>query len=234
MFDIGWSELLVIGVVALIVVGPKDLPVMFRTLGRITGKARAMAREFSRAMDDAARESGVNDISRDLKAATSKKALGLDVLEKAADRFEKWDPKLPSGQTQAKPAAAGAATPAATPMGPATQALADDRAAAGAARNGSAEPPVALPDPAAQSPAPGTIPAPGTPAPGTPAPGNIAKAAPEASPVKRIAKTRSRPDAAADPARKPAKVAKPKAPRAEAPPAEPPKRKRAKTDKGDA
>ena len=51
MFDLGWSELMMIGVVALIVVGPKDLPVMFRTIGRYTGKAKAMAREFSRAMD---------------------------------------------------------------------------------------------------------------------------------------------------------------------------------------
>ena len=53
MFDIGWSEMLVVGVVALIVVGPKDLPKMFHTLGEMTGKARGMAREFQRAMDAA-------------------------------------------------------------------------------------------------------------------------------------------------------------------------------------
>ena len=58
MLDLGWSELLVIGIVALIVVGPKDLPVLFRNLGRFMGKARGMAREFSRAMNDAADESG--------------------------------------------------------------------------------------------------------------------------------------------------------------------------------
>ena len=56
MFDLGWTELLVIGVVALIVVGPKDLPMLFRNVGRFVGKARGMAREFSRAMEDAAAE----------------------------------------------------------------------------------------------------------------------------------------------------------------------------------
>ena len=40
MFDLGWTEMLVVGVVALIVVGPKDLPVMFRTVGRAVGKAK--------------------------------------------------------------------------------------------------------------------------------------------------------------------------------------------------
>ena len=49
MFDIGWTELMVVGIVALIVVGPKDLPGMFRTLGRFTGKAKGMARDFQSA-----------------------------------------------------------------------------------------------------------------------------------------------------------------------------------------
>jgi sec-independent protein translocase protein TatB len=92
MFDLGWSELLVIGVVALIVVGPKDLPMMFRTLGRFTGKMRGMAREFSRAMDDAANESGVKDMAKDLKTATNPRKMGLDALDDAAKSFEKWEP----------------------------------------------------------------------------------------------------------------------------------------------
>ena len=69
MPDIGWMELLLIGIVALIVVGPKDLPMMFRRVGQFTGRIRAMARDFQRAMDDAADESGMSDLNRDLRNA---------------------------------------------------------------------------------------------------------------------------------------------------------------------
>ncbi len=113
MFDIGWTELLLIGIVALIVVGPKDLPVMFHTLGRFTAKARSMAREFTRAMDDAAKESGVADVAKDLKTMTSARNMGLDKVKDAATKFEKWDPMKSSDK----------------PKGPATQALSEERAA---------------------------------------------------------------------------------------------------------
>ena len=104
MFDIGMSELLIIGVVALIVVGPKDLPGMFRTLGRFTAKIKAMGREFSRAMDNAADEAGVNEIKDSLNAAANPKKFGLDKLKEAATDFENWDP-MKSGDTKvpAKP-----------------------------------------------------------------------------------------------------------------------------------
>ncbi|MFT4795154.1 MAG: sec-independent protein translocase protein TatB [Paracoccaceae bacterium] len=69
MLDIGLSELLVIGALALIVVGPKELPGMLRNAGRMVAKARGMAREFQGAMEDAAREADVKeftDIKRDM------------------------------------------------------------------------------------------------------------------------------------------------------------------------
>lgn len=90
--DLGMSELLVIGIVALIVIGPKDLPEMFRQLGRLTAKLRAMSREFSRAMEQAANETGVADVAKDLRAATDPKSMGLNAVKDAVDKFEKWDP----------------------------------------------------------------------------------------------------------------------------------------------
>ena len=89
MFDVGWTELLLIGVVALIVIGPKDLPMMFHTLGRITARARGMAREFSSAMEDAAKASGLQEATkdlRDLQKMTSPRAMGLDALARGAVR----------------------------------------------------------------------------------------------------------------------------------------------------
>lgn len=83
MFGLGMSEMVVIGVVALIVIGPKDLPGLFRTMGQVTGKARTMAREFTRAMESAADESGVKDISKSLRAATNPAKFGTDKLKEA-------------------------------------------------------------------------------------------------------------------------------------------------------
>ena len=142
MFDIGWMELMVIGVVALIVVGPKDLPEMFRQLGRFTSKIRSMGREFSRAMEQAAKESGVDEVRRDLKAVSNPVSTGMQSLKSAADKFEKWDPVKnaatpsqplkpapmpPSPPPAVSSAAAGPAVSA--PAGPATQALLDKQSA---------------------------------------------------------------------------------------------------------
>jgi|UniRef100_UPI0040476253 sec-independent protein translocase protein TatB len=102
MFGLGWSEMVLVAIVALIVIGPKDLPGLFRTMGQMTGKARGMAREFSRAMEAAADDAGVKDISRSLKAAANPQKFGVDKLREA------------TGMTH----------------GPATQALSEERAAA--------------------------------------------------------------------------------------------------------
>ncbi|MEM7488460.1 MAG: Sec-independent protein translocase protein TatB [Pseudomonadota bacterium] len=97
MLDIGFSELLVIGIVALIVVGPKDLPKMFRALGEFTGKARRMAREFQTAMNDAAGESGVSEITADLRKMANPKKYGIDKIKEATDELKPWKPDETTG-----------------------------------------------------------------------------------------------------------------------------------------
>ncbi|WP_294621502.1 Sec-independent protein translocase protein TatB [uncultured Roseovarius sp.] len=87
MLDLGWTELLVIGIVALIVVGPKDLPGMFRTVGNFVGKAKRMARDFSQAMNDAADDAGVRDVSDTLRKASNPVGSAMDEAKKATSTF---------------------------------------------------------------------------------------------------------------------------------------------------
>lgn len=84
MFDLGWTEMLLIGIVALIVVGPKDLPGLFRTIGQFVGKAKGMAREFSSAMNAAADEAGVSEINKTIKAAANPQKFGVDKIREAS------------------------------------------------------------------------------------------------------------------------------------------------------
>ena len=122
MFDLGWTELLVIGVVALIVVGPKDLPVLFRNVGRWVGKARGMAREFSRAMNEAADDAGVSEISKGLKAATNPVGTAMDGVKDAARDLTKgidptkFDPESETGKLAADRAEAARKIQAATAL----------------------------------------------------------------------------------------------------------------------
>jgi len=99
MFDIGWLELLIIGIVALIVVGPKDLPGMFRTAGQFMGKARGMAREFQRSMEAAADESGLKEASDGLKGL---KDIGNMNPGSAAKNYAKNFSKDAVGSDEAK------------------------------------------------------------------------------------------------------------------------------------
>lgn len=109
MFGMGGVEMLVIGIVALIVVGPKDLPMLFRNVGQFVGKARGMAREFQFAMNKAVDESGMKDISKTLKTATNPIGSAFDsVKEAAADATKdlntslKIDPDSETGNLAAK------------------------------------------------------------------------------------------------------------------------------------
>ena len=65
-FGIGYTELVVIALVAVIVIGPKDLPKVLRAFGRTTAKLRAMAREFQGHLDQAMREAGVDEVKKEI------------------------------------------------------------------------------------------------------------------------------------------------------------------------
>ncbi|SHM71715.1 Sec-independent protein translocase protein TatB [Roseibium suaedae] len=80
MFDIGWTEIMVIVCVAIIVVGPKDLPRMLRTVGQMIGKARRLSREFQSTFNEAIREAeqqaGIDEMRKQVEAAGNTNPLG--------------------------------------------------------------------------------------------------------------------------------------------------------------
>jgi sec-independent protein translocase protein TatB len=69
MLDVGWTEILVIAIVLIIVVGPKDLPQMLRTFGRMVSKMRGMASDFRQQFDEALREADLDDVRKTIGEA---------------------------------------------------------------------------------------------------------------------------------------------------------------------
>ena len=98
MFDLGLTELLLIGIVALIIVGPKDLPVLFRRVGEFVGRMKGMAREFTSAMNDAADEAGVKDVAKTMRAATNPIKTSLDKVGETTKEFTNFDPLSETGK----------------------------------------------------------------------------------------------------------------------------------------
>ena len=70
LFDLGWSEILLIGTVALVFIGPKDLPKVMRVAGYWMRKARTLSREFQGSIDQMIREAELDEVRQDLKKAT--------------------------------------------------------------------------------------------------------------------------------------------------------------------
>jgi sec-independent protein translocase protein TatB len=115
MFDISWGELLLIGVVALVFIGPKELPTVLRTLGQWMAKLRRMANEFQNQFHEAMREAEMADLKKQ-----------VDDLTTTAHSYANFDPvsevrrELESTQQQIESAIekpAEAASPAALPAG---------------------------------------------------------------------------------------------------------------------
>ena len=110
MFDIGWSEILVIIVVAIVVVGPKELPRLMGTFGRYAGKLRRAAAEFQRQFDEA---------MRDTEMAEVKKAMESVRAEAASLDQPVMLPKIDTPASPTTPAPVTPPAPVAAPPAPA-------------------------------------------------------------------------------------------------------------------
>jgi sec-independent protein translocase protein TatB len=155
MFDISWTEFLLIGIVALVFIGPKELPGVLRTLGQYTRKVRSMAAEFQGQFQEAMREAEmadlkkqVDDMAHDIKSYDPLKSAREDVenIGKELNKdFEKKPLDLLTGTGQ-NTASENAAAPSAS------EPVAAEAAPPPAAPELAAPDPVA-PEPAAPAPA---------------------------------------------------------------------------------
>lgn len=168
MFDIAWSELLIIAVVALVVIGPKDLPRALHTVGKWVAKARSLAREFQNNVDDMVRQTELEDLRRQVEQARSfnlqqeleksidPKGEVRDALQVEDFTSKAGDPK-PAGQTEPAKLADGStavAAPAASVVTPDPEEESDLAAAAAPSYT-----PAAAATPATEAPSPETKPA---------------------------------------------------------------------------
>ena len=86
MFDLGWQEIFVIGTVALIVVGPKDLPKLFNKVGQVFGKIKQISREFYDQINEAAEMEEINNLKNDLSEHTSLDSYKIDPRSRVEKR----------------------------------------------------------------------------------------------------------------------------------------------------
>jgi sec-independent protein translocase protein TatB len=134
MFDIGWSELVVIAVVALIAIGPKELPGVLRMVGQWMGKARKMAAEFQGQFQEAMREAEMADLKKsfdEVREAASGLAGGnvMTSLQKdVGDALHIGDIDKPATSSEAPATEAPAAMPAIEPPATSSEALASSEA----------------------------------------------------------------------------------------------------------
>jgi sec-independent protein translocase protein TatB len=117
MFEVGWTEMLVIAIVMIVVVGPKDLPNMLRTFGRTTAKLRAMAADFQKQFNEALKEAELDDVKKSVDELRGLSPVAE--IRKQLNPFEQAAADVRSGVDAAmkpKPAADPAAPAASNPQ----------------------------------------------------------------------------------------------------------------------
>ncbi|HXF90080.1 MAG TPA: Sec-independent protein translocase protein TatB [Xanthobacteraceae bacterium] len=126
MFDISWGELLIIGVVALVVIGPKELPGVLRTVGQWMAKVRRMANEFQDQFREAMREAELEELKKKVDDLGSGAAgyTNFDPIGTIRDEFEKTvgePPRLDGPVSDPKPAEPTPAAPSSDSVSAETQ-----------------------------------------------------------------------------------------------------------------
>jgi sec-independent protein translocase protein TatB len=112
MFDISWSELLILGIVTLVFVGPKELPVFLRTLGRYTGMVRRHANEFKAQFDAAMREAELESMRKEVEQMQS--SINAEVMKAKSSIND----AASASRIDAAPAPAAATASPASPASP--------------------------------------------------------------------------------------------------------------------
>jgi sec-independent protein translocase protein TatB len=109
MFDIAWSELLLIAVIALIFIGPKELPQVLHSLGRMTAKLRRSADDFRRQFEDSVREAGYEDLHKNIQEFRSLHPANQlkDSIARAINQEYTPKPVSPAPQAPAEPPLTG-------------------------------------------------------------------------------------------------------------------------------
>ncbi len=110
MFDFSWSHILVVLIVALVVVGPKDLPRLMHMVGRWMGKARAMANEFRKSFDEMARQAELDELRKEIEALRNERPLA-DLQQHIEHGILPPDQKLDENPAPAQVMMPQAATP---------------------------------------------------------------------------------------------------------------------------
>jgi sec-independent protein translocase protein TatB len=104
MFDIGYLELLLIAAVALVVIGPKELPRVMRTVGEWVGRARGMARHFRSGIDTMIRESELEEMEKKWRDENAR------IMREHPAAIGTWDPASPPPALEGSPPVVAAAT----------------------------------------------------------------------------------------------------------------------------
>lgn len=110
MFDIGWMEMMVIAIVMIVIIGPKELPGVLHTMGRWIGRVRAMARSFQDSIEEMAAEAGLDEVRREVDSIKDYDIGGA--IENSIDPDGEMRKELTHDGSEDSPKASDTAAPA--------------------------------------------------------------------------------------------------------------------------